>query len=774
MRGERKRVLFSLKTILFLAILVFLSVWQYQNTYIGQEDASQQRYDFYTEYIHQIAPLKKEEQESQIEMLLSEIEKELETGIAKEESEVSELLQRQNALLMVHEQRAYIEGYQEYLDKIQSDADYIQKGGMFGSADGYPAKNAAKTAADYAKAEAVADQICLVPVYGFESIVKGDRTGIFAAIFSLYLSIMLVRYQKRGLWDMLFASKKGRMHFFFGQIAILFLGSMISVLFLYGARLAAGILFFQETDSWYLPVQCSSLFKSCILSVSLWGMLGLILLFHMAAAFVSALLFWLLNILVRQEKIAILVCLCISVFESVLYKNISASSNRMLLRFLNLAALWNIQEMMCGYQNMAIGNTPVGQYEIYVVFMGGLTALCAGAGILLGSRRHPKGSVSLSERLMEMVGKAVSRLAGFLPPIFSEWRKLLFFEHGFLVLLLFGWFAYTSFGEKNTMYLYSDTGLKDSIYCRIEGMNIQDAAEWLDEKISVNNRDLAELAQAQADLNDKKISYEEWDAIYLKYKNASFYAAVYEEIQADLMRVQQLEEKTSRSIQVVSPFGVTEFAGKLNLLEEFHASKYQKRLLWCLYELIVLIFLFAGVFPYEKKTKMRPLMMAYPRGRRILNRRKCRMAVWTVTFLWLIGSIMQFRQITVSGGSFHGLLEPAPVVDVFAALPVWIPLGLALAGVCLLRLIALLCVCGVILGIGSRCKSAAQTAAIGVLLFLLPSGLEYVFSLRFFPLSVLDVIQNLWEAPNVMLIESVILIIMGSVGYCVAVNNNKG
>lgn len=129
MRGERKRVLFSLKTILFLAILVFLSVWQYQNTYIGQEDASQQRYDFYTEYIHQIAPLKKEEQESQIEMLLSEIEKELETGIAKEESEVSELLQRQNALLMVHEQRAYIEGYQEYLDKIQSDADYIQKGG---------------------------------------------------------------------------------------------------------------------------------------------------------------------------------------------------------------------------------------------------------------------------------------------------------------------------------------------------------------------------------------------------------------------------------------------------------------------------------------------------------------------------------------------------------------------------------------------------------------------------------------------------------------------
>ena len=134
---------------------------------------------------------------------------------------------------------------------------------------------------------------------------------------------------------------------------------------------------------------------------------------------------------------------------------------------------------------------------------------------------------------------------------------------------------------------------------------------------------------------------------------------------------------------------------------------------------------------------------------------------------------MQFRQIIISGGSFHGLLEPAAAVNVFAALPVWIPFGVALAGVCLLRLILLFSVCGILMGIGSKCKSTAQAAAVGTVLVLVPAGVEYLFSLSFFPLSMLDAIQNLWEKPMVMLIESIVLIAAGAVGYAVA-ENSKG
>ena len=774
MSGDQKRVLFNGKTILFLLILIGLSVWQYHNTYISQNDGAQARHGFYQEYIRQLAPLTKEERTAQLETLGTELEESIATGMAQETIDnqmMSELFLRQSALAMVQEQNDYVDGYQAYLDKVQSDASYIQKGGIFGSADGYLAKNAAKTASDYEKMNAVADHICLAPVYSFETIVKGDLTGLLAALFTLYLSVCLVRFQKRGLWDMVYATQKGRTRFFLGQIVVLLLGSVGSVCVLYGARVAASVLLFGESSSWNLPVQCSSLFESCTLSVSMWQMIALIFVFHIAAAFASALASWFFCILIRQEKIAVLVCLGIAVVESILYRSIAASSNLVLLRVLNLAALWNIQEMMCGYQNVPIGTIPVGQYAIYIVYIGVLIFVCAGAGILLGSRRHPKGAASLSERLMELIGKAASRFAGVFPPIFSEWRKLLFFEHGMLLLLLFGWFVYTMFGTKSVLYMYSDSGIKDSIYSQIEGMESQEAVSWLDEKIQTNNSDLAELSQAQEDYNNKKIGYEEWDAIRQKYRNASLYAVAYEDLQTELTRIQQLSEKTNRTIHVVSPFGAKELVGKLNRLDAFENAKYQKRLLWCFYELIILVFLFAGVFPHENKTKMARILAASPKGRRVLNRRKCRMARWTVVFLWLAGSIMQFRQIIISGGSFHGLLEPAAVVNVFAAFPVWIPFGVALACVCLLRLLLLFSVCGILMGIGSKCKSTAQAAAVGAVLVLVPSGLEYLFPLSFFPLSMLDAIQNLWEKPTVMLIESAVLIVAGAVGYAVAENS---
>ena len=129
---------------------------------------------------------------------------------------------------------------------------------------------------------------------------------------------------------------------------------------------------------------------------------------------------------------------------------------------------------------------------------------------------------------------------------------------------------------------------------------------------------------------------------------------------------------------------------------------------------------------------------------------------------------MQFRQIIISGGSFHGLFEPAAAVSVFAKFPVWISFGAALAGVCVLRLILLLSVCGILMGIGSKCKNTAQAAAIGAIFVLVPSGLEYLFLFRFFPLSMLDAIQNLWTDSTGMRIESAALVVAGAVGYLVA------
>lgn len=104
-------------------------MWQYQNTYISQNDGAQARHGFYQEYIRQLAPLTKEERTAQLETLGTELEESIATGMAQEtidDQMMSELFLRQSALAMVQEQNDYVDGYQAYLDKVQSDASYIQ------------------------------------------------------------------------------------------------------------------------------------------------------------------------------------------------------------------------------------------------------------------------------------------------------------------------------------------------------------------------------------------------------------------------------------------------------------------------------------------------------------------------------------------------------------------------------------------------------------------------------------------------------------------------
>lgn len=776
MRGEIRRVLLSGKTIIFAAVLIVLSIWQYHNEYFNQTENSQEINEYYAEYVEALKTASPEEQKKQIDELVQQTESELESfgadGSADEQS-LNQLLLRQSALLRVSEQYSYVSGYKDYLDKVQSDAEYVGRGGIFGSADGFSARNAAKTASDYAPLQSVADKVCLTRIYGFETIADGDLTGLFSAIFVLYLAIMLSRFQRRGLWDMLYASGGGRARLFGAQIAVLLLGSIFFTMLLYGARVAACSVIFKESAGWGYPVQCSELFKSCTVMISMWGMLGLILIFHMAAAFASAAFFWCLCIFIRQEKLAILACLCIAVLEWVLYSNISDNSSLVLLKVLNLASLWDIQETLRGYQNVPIGKFPIGQYVTNAAFIFCVTAICIYLSVMTGCRRHPKGKAALSERLMECASRRTSNIAGIMPPIFSEWRKLFNFEHGILLILLFAWLAYTIFGGKSVLYLQNGGGIKEGIYSQLEGMPISDAVQYVNEKSEENDKAYASLLQAQSDFNKKKISYDEWNSVYQANSYAGRYVEAYEALREELARLQNLKEETGRDIHVVSPLGAEALAGKLNLFDAFDIAKYRKRLLWCLYELLVLTFLLAGVFTYERKTKMLRLLEASPKGRMTLNIRKCRMSAATAGVLWLASSIMQLRQIAISGGSFNWLLEPAPVLEVFAALPAWLPLGAAIAGICLIRLALLLGVCGVLLGIGSRCKSTVTAAAAGGIVFLLPSALEYVLSLRFFPLSVLDAVQNLWENPGLMLAETLILVTAGCIGYAAAITSNS-
>lgn len=761
MSGEVKRVLFSGKTIALLIILTVFCVWQYTNQYISQDQESLERYAAYRELIVSACEWPAGTGTEKIEEILAEIREDYQDGADNRDNWI-----RESAALLVQTQVSYLDGYASYLEKIKKEAAYIQKGGVFGPADGFPAQNAAKTVQDYAKMDSTAKKLRLIPVTGFESIVKNDLTGFFAAAFGLYLVLCLIRYQKRGLWEMIYALPKGRMKYALKQMLVLLLGSILCVSLLYGMRIAASIYWFGENEYWSFPVQCSELYESCTLPVSVWEMLMLNWIGHGAAAFAAALLFWMICLVVRQEKLALLVCLLISVLEYVLYVTISASSSLVMLRVLNLVSVWNLQEVFRTYLNLSVFGRPAGQSLLCVLWIVMLTAAGMGGGIALTVHRHPKNASGFAERISDGAQRAASKTAGRFPAVFSELRKLLFFEHGILVIVLFGWFAYTIYAGKSVLYLYVSDGIRDQIYQEMAGRTAEEAKSWLDQKKAENDAVLAGIKQLQSDYQDGKIPYEEYAYALVGTSGVGYYAQAYEEAQADLERILALSQDCGKTIHMVSPYGVERLAGVLDWKkDDMDRIRYKKRIRWCLYELVTLVFLLAGIFPIEKKTKMARILAALPGGREKLNRRKCRMAAGVVGILWLAGSIMQVLQVIRSGGSFSGLLEPAAVLEVFSGVPAGICLGAILAGIFLLRLVLLLCVTGILLGIGSCCSSTAAAAAIGSVLLLVPAAAEYLFGIPGMLLAVLDAVQNLWERPAVMAAQTAVLLILGITGF---------
>jgi hypothetical protein len=164
-----------------------------------------------------------------------------------------------------------------------------------------------------------------------------------------------------------------------------------------------------------------------------------------------------------------------------------------------------------------------------------------------------------------------------------------------------------------------------------------------------------------------------------------------------------------------------------------------------LYQLVILIFLLSGIFPYEKQTNMTKLLFSCAGGRKKLWRRKGAAAAWFATILWATASILQCAQVLRSGGSFAGLFEPAATLSWFSQVPSQIPLAAVLAGIFLLRLLLLLSVTGIILFVSFHSKNLPMALCINAVILLLPACIDYLTGYSGLILSAMEGLQLLYD-----------------------------
>lgn len=182
--------------------------------------------------------------------------------------------------------------------------------------------------------------------------------------------------------------------------------------------------------------------------------------------------------------------------------------------------------------------------------------------------------------------------------------------------------------------------------------------------------------------------------------------------------------KTQRgTARAVSPYGYNALFGN-----EQTAWKKENGLILLLCQ----VFLLAGMFPYEKKNKMAPLLRASLRGRNLLWRKKIMVGLGMTGILWLSDSVNEIWCILSAGGSLGQFAAPYASLLPESRFPEIIPSGWPIGAVLLLyfllRLAVLWGTACLFLLLSVRFRKTESAALGGILLIAvlaaLPGGTD--------------------------------------------------
>ena len=276
----------------------------------------------------------------------------------------------------LYRQYAWAAEYPAYLDYVQEQAETMQRVNIFGGAESFSGRNAAKTATDFEKCRGlpvtVGNDRYLEAVNAFRAV------DLLAVLFLLAVtSILFLEEQENGQTRLLRSTRNGRLTTAWAKLAAGMLLAAACVLTFYAeVLLLSGVFYgFPEWGRW---VQSIRSFRECSVPLTVIQYLLLFLLQKGAGCALLVLAFAFLTLLFRSGKLAYLAAALTGGAEFLCCRLLHPASLFNPLKFLNIFYILNPARIYTEYVNLNLFGQPVG-------IRGGLAVFCAaGAALLIG------------------------------------------------------------------------------------------------------------------------------------------------------------------------------------------------------------------------------------------------------------------------------------------------------------------------------------------------------------------------------------------------------
>lgn len=290
----------------------------------------------------------------------------------------------QRFLEKILEQMNTVYGYNDYLDGIQRQADQMSASAIFGNTNSFAIRNIEKTAAVYANVKKQDLPLCITENIGFSlNAVVIDICSVLAALYAAL--VLICDERENGTFSLLRTLKKGRARLMLSKIFVLLVFCIgAAALFITSSLIVGGTRFgFCDLS---IPIQSVNRFIGCTLDISLWQYLLIFLAAKSFSYFVISIIVFFMGIIAKNNITVYTVAGGIIVLESILYISIDSLSVFSPLKYINIIALTQTNEIFGSYRNINIANYPLSLKDVSIALALVLTICLIFATVIVYSK----------------------------------------------------------------------------------------------------------------------------------------------------------------------------------------------------------------------------------------------------------------------------------------------------------------------------------------------------------------------------------------------------
>ena len=595
-----------------------------------------------------------------------------------------ELSNRDRIKIVVLEQQCAVAGYkaqyEQRLGEIQERVQKITKLSLFSEEKSFTQMNAIKTGEDFARLQNI---IVLEGNDNFLTSVMNYKTvHYFILLFVMVVVLAMMEENRSNVRLIMFASEKGRM-----LLTLRRMGALLALVVLYSGGMFAGLFGMSAViyggDSSNRMVQSIPMFQDLVIPLTIGQFLVSYFFVAVVGIFIVAMLFWLCTSLVTSKNLSLLLFGVLLVIGYVCRKGYTNNSSYVVLRYVNFFFMLDMTELFTVYINFKIGKWIVGQYTLLGIGCG-VGVLGLGFGVLYYYvKKYPIRGESRLERVYHKWVLFLRTQTEKLSPFFIEIYKILILKKEIYIFIVFAFVAYQNIDTHNIYYKTETQSY--NIFC--DSMGNQPLNDDIKKYI------LQIESEGATSPNANWILLARNKAEYLEHLKET------QNIEGYMMREQ----------------------GYDRLLRSDSSDNHMKTAMLTIFAVILLV---TGVFDYEKKQGMLPIIRSSEVGRRLVFRKKLQLVLLLTIAIFSCIYGMEFYSIY----NQYGLTcfnAPVKTLAYMENTPFNMSLGIYLSLLYFLRF-ALCYMVALIVALLSVFASYPVCLGIGLGVFLLPSIMYFM------------------------------------------------